>query len=77
MAYQLQERDPTTLEDMQKIAIIVEANILAKRARTKEEKRVTVKEEASPSENKMDTLIRTVENMVDRLTIKDIPEPQI
>ena len=33
MEYQLRERDPTMLEDMQ-IAVSVEANLLAKRART-------------------------------------------
>ena len=43
MAYQLCERDPSTLEDMQKIVVSVEANLLAKRARTRDEKRVTVK----------------------------------
>ena len=32
MAYQLRERDPSSLEDMQKIAVNVEANMLAKRA---------------------------------------------
>ena len=77
MAYQLRERDPSSLEDMHKIAVNVEANLLAKRARTRAEKRVTIKEEASTSDNKMDTLIRTVEKMVDRLTIADRPEPQI
>ena len=30
MAYQLRERDPATLEDMQRIAVSVEANLLAK-----------------------------------------------
>ena len=57
MAYQLRERDPTTLEDMQKIVVSVEANFLARRARTRAKKMVTVKEEASPSDHKMDTLI--------------------
>jgi hypothetical protein len=32
MSYQLRERNSTTLEDMQKSAISVEANLLAKRA---------------------------------------------
>ena len=77
MAYQLWERDPTTLEDMQKNAVSVEANLLAKRARMRSEKRVTMKEEASNSDVKMDTLIWTVEGMVDQLSITDGPEPQI
>lgn len=62
---------------MQKTAVGVEANLLSKRARTRVEKRVTVKEEASPSDTKMDTLIRTMEKMVDRLTISDRPEAPI
>ena len=77
MAYQLRESDPTTLEDMQKIGVSVEANLLARRAQIKAEKRMIVKEEASPSESKMDTLIRIVEKMVDCLTILDRPETPI
>ena len=50
MAYQLRERDPITLEDMQKIAVSVEANLLAKRARARAEKKVTIKEEPSTSD---------------------------
>ena len=57
MAYQLRERDPTTLEDMQKNAVSVEENLLAKRARIKTEKKVTIKEEASPSDAKEDNLL--------------------
>jgi len=41
------------------------------------EKRVTVKEEASTSDVKMDTLIQKMERMVDQLSIIDRPEPQI
>ena len=47
MAYQLRERELATMEDMQKIAVSVEENLLSKRARAKEEKKVTVKEESS------------------------------
>ena len=32
MAYQLREREPLTLEDMQRGAVSVEANLIAKRA---------------------------------------------
>ena len=74
IAYQLRERDPSSLEDMQKIVVSVEENLLAKRAQTRAEKRVTVKEEACPSNSNMETLIRIVEKMVDRLTISDRPE---
>lgn len=75
MAYQLCEHDLTTLEDMQNNVVSVEANLLAKRERMRLEKRVSVKEEASNSNVKMDTLIRTMERMVDWLSITDRPEP--
>lgn len=73
MAYQLRERDPVTSEDMHKIAVSVEANLLAKRAKTKTEKKVTIKEEASSSNN----LLRKLEKMFDRLTNTDKPETQV
>jgi len=58
---------------MQKIVVSVEANLLAKRARTKTEKKVTIKEEASTS----DHLLRKLENMFDRFTIVDKPETHV
>ena len=57
MAYQLREHDPTTLEDMQKNVVSVATNLLAKTARMRSEKRVTIKEEASSSDAKMDNFI--------------------
>ena len=57
MAYQLREREPATMEDMQKIVVSVEANLLSKRARAKAEKKVIVKEESSS----MDQLLKKVE----------------
>lgn len=66
MAYQLRERDPTTLEDMEKNAVSVEANLLAKRARMKTEKNVTIKEEASSLDVKADHILRKIEKMFDR-----------
>ena len=62
---------------MQKNVVRIEANLLAKRAWMRAKNRVTVKEEASPSDTKMDTLIRTMEKMVDRLNISDRPEAPI
>ena len=41
MAYQLRERDPLTLEYMQKGALSVEANLIEKRDRMRTEKKVT------------------------------------
>ena len=72
MVYQLRERDPTTLEDMQKIAVSVEANLLAKRARARFEKKVTIKEESSSS----DQVLRKVEKMLNRMKL-DKSELQI
>ena len=72
MAYSLRERDPPTLEEMQKIAVSVEANLNDKRARLRAEKKVAIKEEASTS----DQLLRKVENMFEILTL-DKPKPQI
>lgn len=77
MAYQLWECDPTTLEDMQKNIVSVEENMLAKRGRMRFEKRVTIIEESSSSDAKMDTFIQIMEKMVDQLTIIDRPEPPI
>ena len=77
MAYQLRERDPPSLEEMQKIAVSVEANLLTRRARARTEKKVVVKEEASTLDSRMDTLIHTMEKMVEHLMISDRPETQI
>jgi len=45
------------MEDMQKITVSVEANLLSKRARAKAEKKVTVKEVSSS----MDQLLEKVQ----------------
>jgi len=68
----LRERDLATLEEMQKIAISVEANLNDKRARLKAEKKVSIKEENSTS----DQVLRKVEKMFERLTLDKL-EPQI
>ena len=49
MAYQLRERDPLTLEDMQKGSLAMEVNLMEKRARMRNEKKVSFKEESAPS----------------------------
>ena len=77
MAYQLRERDPTTLEDMQKNAMSVEENMMTKKARMKTEKKVTIKEEASSLDVKEDNLLWKIENMFDRSTVADKPETTI
>lgn len=56
---------------MQKDAVGVEANLLAKRARMRNERRVTIKEEPSTSDVKIDTLAKSLEKLVDRLEIME------
>ena len=75
MAYSLRDRDPPTPEDMQKIAVSVEANLNDNRARMKAEKRVTIKEEASTSNQ----LLRDVEQIKRALENVSLgkPEPHI
>jgi hypothetical protein len=86
MSYQLRERDAATLEDMQKCAISVEANLLARRARHRNERRVTIREEPSTSNNdyKMDTVVKSLALLLERSNISDknpprddTPTPQI
>lgn len=71
MAYQLREREPATMEDMQNIAVSVEANLLSKRARAKAEKNTIAKEESSA----IDQLLKKVEKMFERVKL-DKPESQ-
>ena len=72
MAYQLRERELATMEDMQKIAVSVEENLLSNRARAKAENKVTVKEDSSS----MDQLLKKVEHMLERVKL-DKPKPQV
>jgi hypothetical protein len=78
MSYQLRERDAATLEDMQKCAISVEANLLAKRARQRNERRVTIKEEPSTSNSdyKMDTVVKSLALLLERSNISDRNPPR-
>ena len=45
LAYELRDKEYTILEDMQKGAITIEANLTEKRARLKAENRVTYRDE--------------------------------
>jgi hypothetical protein len=78
MSYQLRERNAATLEDMQKSAISVEANLLVKRARQRSERRVTIKEEPSTSttDSRLYSLTRAVELMMERITVSDRNPPR-
>ena len=78
MAYQLRERDPLTLEDMQRGFVSVEANLIEKRARMRKEKKFTYKDEtmASTSDAKIDSLVRTMERMMERINLNERAPPR-
>lgn len=67
MAYQLRERAPVTLADMQKIAVSVEANLIAKRNQARAERRTTFKEETSSFEQNLDEIIKGMDRLGDRV----------
>ena len=70
MAYHLRERYSSTLEEMQKNVVSVEANLLIKKSQIKQEKKVTIKEDSSSSSYcKVDTLKNTTERIIDKMTI--------
>lgn len=72
MAYQLRERDLATLEEMKRNVVSVEANLLNNKSKLKLEKKFTIKEESSSSyDGKLDTLIKTIEIMMERMNIAD------
>ena len=68
MSYQLRERDPTTLEEMQKGALSMEFNLMEKRARMKIEKRVSFREENAPS-NSNSKMEKMMEEMMKKMSI--------
>jgi hypothetical protein len=67
MAFQLRERNTTTLEEMQNIAVDVEANLLIKRSKVKNKE----KEQLKSSEAKLDILASTMEEMLHRISIRE------
>jgi hypothetical protein len=78
MSYQLRERNFLTLEDMIKSAVSVEANILARRDRQRTERRVAMKQEPSTpsSDDKLDSIVGSMERMMETLTITDRNPPR-
>jgi len=67
MAYQLIERAPQSLAEMQNIAVSVEANLIAKRNRARIERRTTFKEEPSALDQKLDAIIKGIHGLGDRV----------
>lgn len=67
MAYQLRERAPQTLADMQNVAVSVEENLISKKNRARAERRTTFKDEPSAFEQKLDTIIKGMDNFENRM----------
>jgi hypothetical protein len=63
---------------MQRSFVSVEANILARRAKHRTEKRVTIKEEPSTSSSdaKLDSLTKDMEKIMERLTMTNRNPPR-
>jgi len=78
MAYQLRETNAATLEEMKRNVVSVEAIFLAKRAKLKDQTRVTIKEEpsSSSSDAKLDTLVKTMERMMERISLTNRTPPR-
>jgi hypothetical protein len=78
MSYQLGEINLSTLEDMQKSAVSVETNLLARRDMQRTKRRVTIKQEpsTSSSDDKLYSIVKTMERMMERLTIADMNTPR-
>lgn len=78
MAYQLREKDLATLEEMQRSAVCVEENLIAKRARMRSGKIVMIKEEpvASTSYAKIDIMMRTMERIMERINLNERTVPR-
>ena len=65
MEFQLRERNTTTIEEMQKIAVDVEANLLNRKTKLREEKKDRTKnEQITYSEVKLDVLANTINKMM-------------
>jgi hypothetical protein len=67
MAYQLRERDPPTLAEAQRVAVTVEANLIAKRNRAKLEKKTGFKEEPSGFDQKLDAILNSMKRLGERV----------
>ena len=72
MEFQLRERNIATLQEMQNSAVNVEAHLLIRRAKLKEEEMKNIDPEKSTSlEVKLDMLISAVEEMIQNKTTKN------
>jgi hypothetical protein len=67
MSFQLRERNTASLEEMQKIAVDVETNLLIKRSKLKDKET----EHLKSSEAKLEILVSTMEKLMQKINIKD------
>jgi hypothetical protein len=72
MTFQLRERNTATLEEMKKVVVDVEANLLNRKAKlTTQEKARTEKKRMTYSEVKIDVLANTMEEMMQKISIRE------
>lgn len=67
MAYQLEERAPSSLAEMKDLAVTLEENLIAKRNKARNERRTTFKEEPSALEQKLDAIIDGMHRLGNRV----------
>ena len=61
---------------MKNSAVDVEANLLIRRAKLKEEERENIAEHLTSSEVKLDILVSTIEEIMQRITMRDVSSIQ-
>ena len=57
------------MEEMQSVAVSVEANLLSKRAKDRNERRIPAKEENTPFEQNMDAIVKGMDILLNRVEI--------
>jgi hypothetical protein len=67
MTFQLRERNTTSLEEMQRIAVDVETNLLIKRSQLKDKEM----EQLKSSEDKLEILASAMEKLMQKINIKE------
>ena len=67
MAFQLRERNTASLEEMQRIAVDVETNLLIKRSKLKDKER----EQLKSSEAKLQILASAMEKLMQKINIQE------
>jgi hypothetical protein len=72
MTFQLRERNTARLEEMQKVAVDVEANLLKQKTKLRAEEEDRIEEERMTSlEVKLDVLENTVREMMQKISIRE------